>query len=205
MKRAILAGALLVPAIAAADEFSVFSNVCTEIGFKPKTEAHGDCVLELRRRELSKKQQTSRPSEALEMPQKVKIPGDGSPDDNTCQKFGIFPGSDAYGQCRIQLKTAAENAQRQQALYEQQQQAYEQQLAAYEEEKKRREKAKALKQLELGLRLLAGQPPADAAMATAGMMPIAPQRPSVETYTITTPRGMTNCTYVSSARVMNCF
>lgn len=186
-------------------DLSGYEQTCSEVGFKRKTEAFGECVLELRRRDLTAKKQATEPSAIVSESKRPPVTGDGTPDDQTCRKFGMTPGSEPYGQCRLQLKVAAENAQRQQELYEQQQRAYEQQVAEHEEGKRRREKEKALKQLELGLRLMAGQAPLDAVLATDGKLPIAPQRPAIETYTITTPGGMTNCTYITSARVMNCF
>lgn len=206
MIRVFFVGVVLLSTVAFADELENFSKTCTEIGFKAKTEAHGDCVLELRRRDAKEKQSTERTASQPPRSATAKRNGDGTPDDTTCQRYGFDVGSEPYGQCRLQLRLAAENAQRQQQIYEQQQRAYEHQLAAYEEEKKRQEKAKAMKQLELGIRLMAGQAPLDAALATEGKLPIAPQRPAFENYTITMPGGRTTpCTYNTVARIMNCF
>jgi hypothetical protein len=201
-----------------AEDLGGYATTCEEIGFKPRSEAFGNCVLELRRRNQKNLDAplpdiTSRkPERRAQRDTGIQHPtaGDGTPDDLTCQKFGISPGTDAYGQCRVQLKTAAETAQRQHAVYEQQRRDSEQQIAAQEEARRKRERDQASNNLiEYGLRLMGGQAPIDAALGVQGKPPItrqiAPQDPVMQNFQINTPGGFANCTYNSALRIMNCF
>jgi len=218
--RAFLIAMLFENTEALSQDLSLFESDCAEIGFKNKTEAFAECVLELRKK--SSLNRENRRNAATQNDQIRKdnsgnrggvgfaIRGDGTPDDLTCQKFGISPGTDAYGQCRVQLKTAAETAQRQHAVYEQQRRDSEQQIAAQEEARRKRERDQASNNLiEYGLRLMGGQAPIDAALGVQGKPPItrqiAPQDPVMQNFQINTPRGFANCTYNSNLRIMNCF
>ena len=196
-----------------AETFEAYENTCKGIGFKPKTPAYGECVLELRSRD----QVNAAPSAEA---RNTNSQGDGSSKDITCQKYGFNPQSDAYKQCRLQLDIAerqfvANQAQyeKQKAYYDQQQRQYEQEKEAYEQRvaeiKKQKEREKGLKLLELGLRMGAGQSIQDASMATAGIAPIPPQAPPkavFENYSVRLPNGRTtNCTYNAAIRSMNCY
>ena len=133
--------------------------------------------------------------------------------DATCQKYGFSPKTDGYSQCRLQIDNAArqfESQQRQyeaqQAQYQEQKRLYDQQVAELQAEK---EKRKNLKLMELGFRMMGGQPVGDAAMATAGMAPIsrptAPSRPAFENYTVTLPGNRTSyCSYDTTLHAMYC-
>lgn len=132
--------------------------------------------------------------------QKIAVEGDGSPDDLTCKKFGFKPQTAGYSECRLKLEVASRQASQQQAQYEEQKRQYDAQLAALQKEKDRQ---RALKQLEMGLRMMGGQSPQDAAMATSGMAPL-PKPPGPVNQTIIMPGGrMVNCT--TTGTVTNCF
>lgn len=203
-----------IPLSNAADLDS-YKASCKEIGFKPKTPAFGDCVLELRKRDSAKNNssQTSNNQTSIKSENSIKPSGDGSSEDKSCQGYNFEVGTDAYNQCRLQLNIAKQQFESQQALYEQQQRQYQQQLQRYEAQvaaaEKEKERQKGLKLLELGLRMGAGQSARDASMATAGMMPIQPQAPSrpvFENYSVTMPGGRTtNCSYNTTMRSMKCY
>jgi phosphoglucomutase len=89
--------------------------------------------------------------------------------------------------------------------YEEQKRLYEQRLAEYEEAKR---KERALKQLELGLRMLGGQGVRDAALATAGMAPVPPRAPksrdSNQSFNVLMPNGaMIRCRDTGTAFFCN--
>lgn len=167
---------------------------CKEIGFKPKTEKFAKCVLELYERKSGYPSQTSANANRKQVGQAKQ--GDGSQDDQTCQKYGLKPGQPEYGNCRMQIDMARAQAAREQARYEAE-------LAAYEEEKNRREaeikRQRALKQLQLGLGMMSGQITLeDFNRANLGLPP-APKPPSIQNQTIRLPGGsMMHCTTTGS-------
>lgn len=188
---------LLVSSMGMAKELDDYEQTCKELGFKPKTTTYGECVLELRRRDLN-----NEPTQSSTRSPKIKAQGDGSSEDVTCQKYGFEPQTVSYNQCRLQIDLAKRQLEAQQSQYEEQKQIYEQQLAEVEKEKQRQ---RGRKQLEMGLRMLSGQSATDAAMATARMFPILPRQPAFENYMVTLPGGhTTNCTYSTATRSMNC-
>jgi hypothetical protein len=70
-----------------ASDLTSYEKTCADIGFKKRTPAFGECVLELDRR--AKAQQTrptqSRPAQEV---RETVVRGDGTPDDQQCQGFG---------------------------------------------------------------------------------------------------------------------
>lgn len=179
---------MLLPTVCFGNTLSEAEAACSELGFKRKTEAFGDCVLELHSRKK----------------RSVKQSGDGSPDDASCTKFGFVVGTQEYSNCRLQMDTARRQAQQKQAEYELAQKRYEQELREYQEklaliekEKNRREGEAMMR---FGLALLGGTSPhfsenvANAGRASLGLPPIQPVRPSMDHFFIRTPGGqMTNC------------
>jgi hypothetical protein len=120
-----------------AADLSAYENQCAEIGFKRKTPAFGDCVLELHSRgSPAPKTQNSN----------ANLSGDGSPDHATCSKYGFRVGTTEYAQCRMQIDLARNQAQEQQRQYEEQ-------IAA---QQKAKDKAKGEAALLLGLGMMAG-------------------------------------------------
>lgn len=170
---------------------STEEKTCVDIGFKRKTEAFGNCVLELvNRGGGSGNRQTSQQYSS----------GSGDPDDAACRGYGFKPNTVDYAGCRQRIDLAKQSAKQQQDIYQQQKSQYDEQVAAIEKQKA---KERNMKQLEMGLRMMGGQSVQDAAMATARMPPI-PQPPGPITQRITMPngRGMT-CTTVGMNT--NCF
>ena len=88
--------------LAFADEFEQYGNTCKEIGFKPKTPDYGDCVLELRKRDLNKAQ-------------KQKSNSGGSKKDYEARAAQYFQQLEEQYQRQIEADNT--NASRQQAEY----------------------------------------------------------------------------------------
>jgi len=175
-----------------ADDFSSYEATCKEIGFKPKTPDFGDCVLELRRRDLSKKA----PREALS---------------HSALSNELISNKSSKSDYEAQ---ANEYFRQQQALYDQQMIVYQKQKADVEAQQAAIEQAKDerrnMKLIELGLRMAGGQSVQDASMAAAGMQPLPTPRPPsmqmLENYRITTPNGgLVNCRYDPNIRSATCY
>jgi len=122
---------------ALAADLSAYENQCSEIGFKKKTPAFGECVLELHSRGGATQKVTSSSASST---------GDGSSDHLTCDKYGFRVGTTEYAQCRMQIDLARNQAQAQQRQYEEQ-------IAA---QQKAKDKAKGEAALLLGLGMMAG-------------------------------------------------
>jgi len=170
---------------------SAEEKTCVDIGFKRKTEAFGNCVIELfNRGGGSGNRQTSQQYSS----------NSGDPDDAACKGYGFKPNTSDYASCRQRIDLAKQSAKQQQDIYQQQKAQYDEQVAAIEKQKA---KDRNMKQLEMGLRMMGGQSIQDSAMATARMPPL-PQPPGPITQRITMPngRGMT-CTTVGMNT--NCF
>lgn len=184
---------------------------CTELGFKKKTPAYGECVLELDQRESALRSQTIK---QVQQQTQIQQKGDGTNDHEMCAKFGFIVGSAPYSDCRLKIDIAKrEQAQRQAAYdieqqrYQEEQRRYEAQVAEFERQK---EKQKREAMLRFGLALMGGTSPyasenfANAARQSLGMAPTPPTRPQIQNFTITNPAGrMTNCTVFGNN--INCF
>jgi len=199
---------LLIPSTSSAKDLDTYGAECKEIGFKPKTPAYGDCVLELRRRDKSNSNSQPEPikQNVVQAPIQQAPRGDGSADDASCQRYGFTPQTDAYGQCRMQLDNAKRQLQTLQAQNTEQQRIYDQQQAQFQKEKNRQQ---GLALLRYSAALAQGTSPyfsdnvANANAQVFGTAPVAP-RPLPETYTITLPNSRTmTCTSINN--VMNCF
>jgi hypothetical protein len=151
---------------------------CLDLGFKRKTEAYGNCVLELQGR----KESASTTSD---------------PDDATCRKYGFKPKSNEYAQCRLQIDQAKQDAQRQQAQFMQQQRQYQAQL---DEQQRQRSVAAGMALFQLGNGISSGAYNANNSYGTRPTPP-SPPNPS-STYFLPGGRTM-NCT--TTGTVTNCF
>ena len=101
----------------------------------------------------------------------------------------------------MRLDFAKAESIKQQQQYEREQAAYQEQMAGIQKE---RERQRAMKQLELGLRIIGGQSPIDAVNSVGTGAPIAPKAPMPTNQTITLPNGrMINCSTFGT--VTNCF
>lgn len=103
---------------------------CAEIGFKRKTPAFANCVMEL----------VERNSAATFT----------DPDDATCRKYGFKRKTNEYAACRQQIDHARQEGQRQQAQHAQQQRQL-------DELNKQREREKGMAMLQLGLGMASGK------------------------------------------------
>jgi hypothetical protein len=116
---------------------------CSELGFKKKTQAYGECVLELDQRETAGRAQAVK--QALQQTQiQAQQKGDGTNEHQMCAKFGFTVGSASYSDCRLKIDIAQrEQAQRQAAYdieqqrYQEEQRRYDAQVAEYERQKEK--------------------------------------------------------------------
>jgi hypothetical protein len=165
---------------------------CAELGFKPKTEKFGSCVLELRKRSQNNQSATIQPQKNPVQSQFKPI-GDGSSDDATCQRYGFTPQTDAYGQCRMQIDNAKREMQAQQAQYAEQQKQYQDEVY----------RQRSLKQAEFFARFGSGETPNEALINTWGNGVVKPRQiPTTRTYILPGGRVM-SCT--TTGDVTSCF
>jgi hypothetical protein len=156
---------------------SAEESTCVDIGFKRKTPAFANCVLQL----LERKD--------------ASVPQNASdPDDATCRKYGFKPKTNEYATCRQQIDQARAQAAQQQAQYLQQQKQYQAQL---DEQQRQRSVAAGLALMQLGTGISSGTYNANNAYGT---MPT-PPNPN-RTYILPGGRTM-NCT--TTGTVTNCF
>jgi TPR repeat protein len=166
---------------------------CAELGFKPKTEKFGSCVLELRKRSQNNQSATIQPQKNPVQSQFKPI-GDGSSDDATCQRYGFTPQTDAYGQCRMQIDNAKREMQAQQAQYAEQQKQYQDEVY----------RQRSLKQAEFFARFGSGETPNEALINTWGNGVVKPrQLPTTRTIILPGGRGVMSCT--TTGDVTSCF
>jgi len=173
---------------ALAIDTSAEEKTCREIGFKPKTEKFANCVLELYERRgsqtASRAPSTQKPTN--QRPAQSATLGDGSQDDQTCQKYGLKPGQPEYGNCRMQIDMAKQQVAREQARYQQE-------LAAYEQDKKEKEaqrrREQGMKTLQMGLGMMSGQLTLDDVGRSSLGLPPAPRPPQIQNQTIRLPNG----------------
>ena len=200
---------LLYSGAALCADLSEYEKTCAELGFRPRTPAYGECVLELDRRakvgqqsNRSRVDQEQRQAEQRRQ-EETAMSGDGTPDHQTCYRYGFRPGTTPYAECRLKLDIARRELEQKQADYEMRQREYVARQAEYENELDRRRRMAAL---DIARRLAGGQGFANSIAGAAGIAPIAPQRPSMENYFITMPGGRNaTCTYVPSMRSMSCY
>ena len=206
---------LLATAKVFSADLSVHEQTCAELGFKKRTPAYGECVLELDRRSTDQQKQADRvrvdqQRQAQEQQQRTSqaaMQGDGTSDHQACYRYGFIPGTNPYAECRMKIDIARTEAAQKQAAYEADNLRYRGQVSAMEAEK---EKQKNLKLLEFSARLMGttssnfGQSVGNAATGTMGMAPISmPAPPAIQNFTIRGPSGgMMYCTYTNN--FMNC-
>jgi len=89
---------------------SAQEKTCLEIGFKTKTAAFGNCVLELLERRDSAIAVTD-------------------PDDAICRNYGFKPKSNDYANCRLQIDIQRHRNLQQQAISDEQRRQFDAQLA----------------------------------------------------------------------------
>lgn len=121
-------------------------------------------------------------------------------DEQICTKYGFKKGTNPFAECMMKIDFARREMAQQQAQFNQQVLQYQQQLDAQDAERKRRQNAYIT---ELGVRMMGGQAPLDAAVSVGTGAPITPpQAPSsMRIYTLPNGRTMT-CT--SNGDFVNC-
>jgi hypothetical protein len=190
---------------AIATDLSAYENQCVEIGFKKKTPAFGECVLELHSRGVPL-QKASNPTQANT--------GDGTNEHKTCTKFGFVTGTNHYSECRLKIDIAKKEQAQRQATYEAEQQRYQEEQRRYEaqvaEYEKEKERQKGLALMRFGAALAGGTSSSfaenfgNAGRQSLGLAPTPPTRPQIQNFTITNPAGrMTNCTVIRNN--IDCF
>jgi len=201
--KALIVLSALCAGVVFANTLAEHEATCAELGFKKRTPAYGECVLELHSRpssNQSKRVEVRRNDE-------IAVRGDGSPDHQTCLGFGFVAGTPPYSDCRMKISIAKREAEQRQAAFDAEQAQYQERLAAFEKEKQRRQ---GMAMLQFGSALASGTSPyfsenlGNAGRATLGIAPAPPTRPQIQNFTITGPNGrMTNCNVIGNA--VNCF
>ena len=187
---------------------------CAELGFKKRTPAYGECVLELDQRQkvamiaaekqeqIKRQENFNRESEIAK--QHIQQRDDGSVEHQTCHRFGFVVGTPSYSECRLKIDIAKREQAQRQATYEIEQKRYQEEQRRYEaqvaELEKERERQKGAAMMRFGLALMGGTSPhlsenlANAGRQSLGLPPIAPNRPTFQNFTITGPdRRISNC------------
>ena len=147
-------------------------STCLKIGFKRKTESFGNCVLEL----LERKKADVGPS---------------NEDEQLCVSYGFRLGSDGFASCKLQMAQARWQVSQQQIQYEEQKRQYEAQME-FARNKARQENAR--RTLDMSLRMLTGQSPADAFFGAGTGTPIPPKAPLPQTIILPGGRAVTCAT-----------
>jgi hypothetical protein len=200
-------------------DLSSFEKTCAEVGFKPKTTDYGDCVLELRSRELKKISKSKVGKSNIEhsltsaqiSPSRPVEVGDGSNNDNICQKYGFEVGNEGYKKCRLDLDIAQRQAEAQMAQFDYQKKQYEIQKTQYEARLKAEHDEKEMKAgvniLMYGLGLAGGRTRDEAAPALYGL-PMYPRQPAPTTVNIAPPISRPGqnmrCDYDYYTKLMRC-
>lgn len=212
--------ALSSSAVAQVKATSEEEATCKEIGFAPKTEAFGSCVLELVSRSSGETPVRARSPATPKSTTPPRSPSaQTTPNGQTCARYGFKPKTTAFAQCQLDLDAAQRQAEAQQRQYELEIQQHQQQAAAYEAqvaaEQRERERRGWEALMRFGLGMAASRSPNmvgavnDGLATTMGLPmapPAAPPPPMpIQTYTIRTPSGQTMvCSYNTIASMMSC-
>lgn len=198
LKRLVFVVLALITVTSFAIDTSAEEQTCAEIGFKKKTEAFGNCVIELMSRKSGGN--TARPANTTISSTSRQL-SQTELDGVTCQKYGFKPKSDNYAQCLMQIDFARNEAQQRQAQYAEQKRQYDAQVAAAY---KAREQRKNEALMELGLRMMSGQSPINAAASVGTGAPMGPPPVPMSTRTYTLP-GNKSMTCTTTGNMTNCF
>ena len=164
-----------------------YKSACQMIGFTPATNDFGDCVLELRRKDMNK-HATSQKYKPVPIQEELGIEdnwipplaGDASQEDTLCQEYGFNVGEPDYNQCKLSLNIAKQEAEAQDRLYQEQVRQYKEKKRAYEAqiaEAKRKERAKVFTNvLTYGIERYTGKTHDEAKPALYGL-PAYPKQP----------------------------
>jgi len=223
IKVALVALGLLGGVVFAAN-LSEYEKTCQELGFKKRTPAYGECVLELDRRakgsqaqgeRVRAEQQQRQDAQQQQRAQEEDLArGDGSADHQTCYQYGFRLGTPHYAECRQKIDLARQDLAARQRAYDEDMRRYEEQKVAYEKEVERqknlREANAWFNASKFFFALGSGTSPhfsenvANAGRAMSGLPPVPPTRPQMQNYSITLPGNRTmNCSAVNN--LIRCF
>lgn len=211
---------------------------CKEIGFRPKTVAFGDCVLELLSRKeaggqivTSSPLTSSPPSPSQTSRRAARLRNTTSksepvievaltPNEQICAGYGFKKGTTQFGQCLMQLDDAQRQAELQQQQYQLQLAQYQHELTVYEAQQKaikeERDRRKWAMIGRLGAGMANSTSPSFLGALNEGLaaangvpisppVPVAPQPPASQNYTIRLPSGnQVYCNYNSFSGYMSC-
>jgi len=178
---------ILFFSFAAFADMTEYKNICEDIGFKPKTEKFGECVLKLRSKNSSTQNNNTK----------------------------VISNTNDIEELKRQHQTLAQQQfqalQKQNDLLERQ---YQNQLSIQAQQKKAAADAKrkrvSVYLMKLGAGMMQGQTMGDSARAAQGLPLIdAPRRPTMQPmqdYRVTLPNGsFYTCRYDANVRRANCF
>jgi hypothetical protein len=181
---------LLISFSALGIDLEPFKATCEEIGFIPKTEKFGECVLKLR----------------------IKYAADQRNNEDVSTKINTDNIEELKRQHQAMAQQQFEATQRQndilQNQYNHQVAMYNQQIKAQQAE---RERKKNIYLMQLGGYMLQGRSFGDASRMASGLPPVysSPQVPRLrpmQNYRVTLPNGsLYTCRYNANARRANCF
>lgn len=125
-------------------DLAEYEKTCLDLGFKKRTLAYGECVLELDKRATADQKQAERQrAEQQRLAQQraadINRRGDGTADHQTCYGFGFVPGTTPYSDCRLRITIAQREVEQRQAAIDAEQKRYETKLAAEREQKEQEE------------------------------------------------------------------
>lgn len=204
----ILLSFLSAASVSFAADLAPHEKTCAELGFKRKTPAFGDCVLELLDRQKGQARQVEL-DQRNRAASEAAARGDGTPEHGMCVRYGFTAGTTSYAECRQKIDIAKREERYRQQEYEERQRDYQERLAEYKKERERRQ-GDAL--MRFGAALMGGTSPnaienfGNAGRQSLGIEPQPPRVPQSQPqqFTITSPGGrMTTCTYVGNN--INCF
>jgi hypothetical protein len=199
MKKLLLLFLLFFSSICLADVLEDYKSACKDIGFKPKTEKFGDCVIEFKKRDgNSNLGQSKNSASNNQNPSDVK----------QCIDFGYKQGTDGFAQCLQKFSIYRQYQAEENRKYSQQLAEYQERKAAYDEEVAIQ---KNLKLMQFGLNMAAGTSPyaseniGNAGRMSLGLPPLPPSQPQVQNFSITNLKSgqMTHCS--ATGNLINCY
>jgi hypothetical protein len=199
-------------AFAALRDTSKAESICKDIGFKPKTPAFADCVIDIISRENKNTTPPKNNSVKTASNSDISQEEHSTPNEKICINYGFKKKSDSFAQCLMQLDEAQRQAVFQQQQYELQLQQYRQRLAEYnaQQEELEREKSRRNGQvlMALGLGISTGQPFTNYLSPNTSPIqkPSPPSQPVIQNYTIRKANGsQVYCSFNSNTGYMSCF
>lgn len=191
-------------------------DICSYIGFTPKTAQFADCVMEMFDRRSVKDAQ-NKASQDLEIYPWSSDNIERDADLEICSEFGFKPGTTDFAKCRMEISVAKQDMVIRQQQYALQLEQYNRQLDQYQAQqealKRERRKAKWSALAKFGAGMANSQSTtfsgavADGNAAMQGLPPVTrpPEPPVFNSFTVRSASGrIANCTYNSLSKVVSC-